>query len=617
MIQITYFDTSYAVIVFFMLLIDILLVYRLTKTSGFGKSERWILLLLGAAVICASSDALSVHVGNRAGYWPAYILNALFDLSTECIGFFFFYYCETIYEAKTFTKKAMVILLSASIILLTIALITSHWTGWIFSIDAQGNYVRGPFYIFFVFIIANGYTLGEMLLCIFRLWKETNKEKRKILRASLCYVVPLVIGTYTQFFLPQLPTSNMGLTITMLLIFMNNQERLLNKQIYDAKRANQAKSDFLARMSHDIRTPINGILGMIEISDQNRDNKELLDKNRQKEKDAAQYLLSLINDILSMSKLESDTIELESVPFDMKELLNSISGIHEVLAAEKGQQFQQICELKEEHRYVIGSPSHVRSILVNIAGNAIKYTSAGGKITMKCEEMCMEEEIIALKFVISDTGIGMSEEFLSHIFEPFTQEHKNAGTVCQGTGLGMSIVKKLVDKMGGTIDIESKVSEGSTFTVILPFKIAASPVGKTEEAKEDVVSIKGMNVLVVEDNEMNLEIVQYFLENAQTKVYTARNGKEAVEQFENSEIHQFDAILMDVMMPVLDGLTATTMIRNLKRKDAKTIPIIAMTANAFVEDIEQCKKAGMNEHLAKPLDYEKLMEVLRKYVKEG
>ena len=382
----------------------------------------------------------------------------------------------------------------------------------------------------------------------------------------------------------------------------------------DARRANMAKTDFLRRMSHDIRTPINGIQGMLAIADHFPDDPEKQQECRAKVKEASGFLLDLVNNILDMNKLESGAIVLEHKPFDLLEVLQEVNNIAEMNAGLRGIKVSVNHE-KIRHRHLMGSPLHLKQILQNIDGNAVKYNREGGSISFSTSEIACAKGMVTFKFVCSDTGRGMSREFLAHAFEPFAQEDTSARTAYMGTGLGLPIAKQLAEMMGGTIEVESEQNVGTTFTTTIPFEIDTAY--ESRDPLKNPVSegdVSGVRVLLVEDNELNMEIAKFILENAGMEVTTAFNGKEAVDLFAASEDHQFDLILMDVMMPVMDGLTATRTIRALERKDARKIPIFAMTANAFSDDIEASRKAGMNEHLAKPLDERTLMNVIRRYV---
>lgn len=395
------------------------------------------------------------------------------------------------------------------------------------------------------------------------------------------------------------------------------REEDLKDALEKANRANVAKSDFLSRMSHDIRTPLNGIIGLLDISEANPQDLELASQNRAKARIAANHLLSLINDILNMSKLEVDNIELAHEAFDIRQLAGDILIITQMRAAESGITLKhEDCSNNIAYPYVYGSPLHVRQIFVNILSNAIKYNKPGGNIFMKIESGKKQGNTIEYICTIADTGIGMSPEFTEHLFEPFSQEKVDARSVYHGTGLGMSIVKALVDKMNGTIAVESELGVGSKFTVTLPFEIAEQKELDNEENAEDVtVSIKDIKIMLVEDNELNMEIATELLKEQGAIVTQVVNGVEAVRLFKESPKGTFDVILMDVMMPVMDGLEATRKIRALDRIDAATIPIIALTANAFYEDVKKCIESGMNAHLSKPLEIEKVVEMIVKYTK--
>ena len=382
----------------------------------------------------------------------------------------------------------------------------------------------------------------------------------------------------------------------------------------EARRANVAKTDFLRRMSHDIRTPINGIQGMITIAEHFPEDLEKQTECREKIKEATGFLLDLVNNILDMNKLESGKIVLEHQPFDLLEVLERINDIARMNAASHGITVK-VDHSGIHHRHLIGSPLHLKQILQNIDGNAIKYNREGGSISCAARELRCVDGRVYYQFVCSDTGRGMSKEFLTHAFEPFAQEDSSARTSYMGTGLGLAIVKQLTEMMGGTIEVESEQHVGTTFKVTLPFELDTEyPKHVQVEAPESEADLSGRRVLLVEDNALNQEIARFMLENAGMKVTTAENGKEAVEIFQDSNAYDFDLILMDVMMPVMDGLTATRTIRALPRADAQTIPIFAMTANAFTDDIEESHKAGMNEHLSKPLDAEKLLATIQRYV---
>lgn len=381
-----------------------------------------------------------------------------------------------------------------------------------------------------------------------------------------------------------------------------------------AEAANEAKTEFLQRMSHDIRTPINGICGMLDVADHYADDMEKQMECRAKIKEASYLLLELVNEVLDMSKLESDEVILEEIPFNLSCISKEVFVVIEQIAAEEN--IRIVWEKKEIiHRDLIGSPGHVKRVMMNILSNAVKYNRANGQIYISCREIPSEQPgMTTMEFVCRDTGIGMTEEFQKHIFEPFAQEDAGSRTKFAGTGLGMAISKNLVEKMGGTITFESKEGAGTTFVIRVPFQIDTDRSGRPETGEKTEVSIRGLHILLAEDNELNMEIAEFLLQNEGAVVTKAWNGQEAVEIFEKSGSGEFDVILMDIMMPVMNGYEAAKRIRSLDREDAQVIPIIAMTANAFTEDRMKAKEAGMNEHIGKPVDGKLLVKVIHELV---
>lgn len=386
----------------------------------------------------------------------------------------------------------------------------------------------------------------------------------------------------------------------------------LRKSAREAQIASQAKTDFLRRMSHDIRTPINGILGMIEIADSHPADIEKLRDCRHKVHEAANMLLAMVNDILDMNKLESGRLEPESVPFDILELLTEVNHLAGIQAPAYGVT-THVKNPPFPVRRVIGSPTFLRRVLLNLAGNALKYNRRGGRIDFSCDKIEIKGDTAYFTLTCADTGIGMSEDFQKRAFEPFTQESNTARTRYMGTGLGLAIVKELVEKMDGTIALESQEGVGSRFSLTVPFTIDHAPQ-EEEKAAKSPVSLAGLHVLLAEDNELNREIAVFLLEKEGMEITACENGAEAVKAFRESPQGYYDLILMDIMMPVMDGYEASRRIRSLPRLDAAVIPIFAMTANAFQDDIEKSHKNGMNEHLTKPLHTEVVLATIRKYV---
>ena len=386
-------------------------------------------------------------------------------------------------------------------------------------------------------------------------------------------------------------------------------QQKLEKALQAAEIANRTKTEFLRRMSHDIRTPLNGIIGLLDIDENHFDDIARVKENHEKMRISANHLLSLINDVLQMSKLEDGSIEFAHEPIGLIELTKDIVNIVVDRAIESGIRWQyERGKTEIPYPYIYGSPLHLRQIFLNIYGNCIKYNRPGGSITTVVDALGVKDGICTYRWTISDTGVGMSREFLEHIFEPFAQEKSDARSIYQGTGLGMAIVKNLVDQMGGSISVKSQEGIGTTFEIILPFEIAPAPEKLSEQQKSFEHSIYGLHLLLAEDNALNAEIAEVLLTDKGAKVSVVADGEQAIKQFASNRPGTFDAILMDIMMPVMDGITATRRIRSLDRADAKTIPIIAMTANAFEEDARQCLEAGMDAHLAKPLQIEKVID---------
>ena len=685
-------STSYSLFVLFLLLVDIVLIRKLSCTPGFGREESWIVKLVTAAALTALSDALCVGIGAAAGFWGNYLFNFTFDAATGYIAYFFFCYWGVRFESRVLADRRLFALFTVPVVVLMFALVASLWTGWIFHIEPDGTYVRGPLFGVFVFVLANGYTVGAILLSVVCYLRKRTPARRKMLIDCVKYVVPLVAGTVLQFYFTSIPSSNMGMTLCVMLVCMDNQERLLQRKTLDAEAANAAKSEFLSRMSHDVRTPINGIVGMIGIARENMEDTARVRDCLEKISGAANQLHAMVSDVLDMSKIETEGLDLTHEPFNLAEMMHGIDGLPQSLAAGKGVAVELADASCLQHPWVVGSPVHVRSVAVNLVSNAVKYTDAGGTVKCSIREVPWSEartvrglkapegEAVFVEFIVSDTGIGMSRDFAKRVFEPFTQERTDGRTTYKGSGLGLAIVKKIVDAMGGVIRLDTELGKGSTFTVMLPFECATQAqiqavqaagraelpdaAGQTapsaaalaaggEEAEPgrdslaegeagsgpgasagafagpsasagasdavaaasasgslQVGSIAGMRILLVEDNALNAEIAQYLLEEAGASVSLATDGFEALETFDGNPVGSFDVVLMDVLMPRMDGLEATRRIRSLARADAGEVPIIGMSANAFSDDVAAAKEAGMDDYVVKPINRERLLAAL-------
>lgn len=394
---------------------------------------------------------------------------------------------------------------------------------------------------------------------------------------------------------------------------MQLQEMEYKRQLLQAaeqeKRANIAKTDFLRRMSHDIRTPINGIRGMVDICRFNLGNREKEEECLDKIMSASGFLLDLVNDVLDMNKLESGEIAIKEEPFELTKIINEVSSVIETQADEQCIDYS-VDRGSIEYDNLIGSSLHLRQILQNILSNAIKYNVQNGSVRFSYSENAADDDTVKVTFICEDTGIGMSEEFQQIAFEPFAQESSNARTAYKGTGLGLAITKRFIEIMGGEIEFISRQNVGTEFTIILPFKINRN-VTEAKNSKYDAqMSIEGLKVLVAEDNEMNMEIVSFILDNAGARTVGVSDGREALDTYMNSDANEYDVILLDIMMPVMDGLETAEKIRKSGREDAGTVIIIAMSANAFYDDIERSIKAGMNTHIAKPIDADELVNII-------
>jgi signal transduction histidine kinase/BarA-like signal transduction histidine kinase len=445
----------------------------------------------------------------------------------------------------------------------------------------------------------------------------------------LLFVPTKVLGVQTTEFMNSVILYFIGIVAAAVLIFavliiviMTNKNdrkmlaqqkknnQLLEQAAEEARTANAAKSEFLAHMSHDIRTPINGIIGMTGIAIKNRGNQERIDDCLHKINGAADHLLTLINDVLDMSSIESGKVLVAHEPMDIRTMLNNCFSIIDGQMVSRELKF--VKELEElQYPFVYGDELHLRQVFINILGNAVKFTPDGGTIWFRTRETLLDNNTVKYHFEFEDTGIGISEEFQAKIFDEFSQEEKGGRTHYQGTGLGMAISRKFIELMGGTIQVRSKLGEGTCFTVELTFEIDHNY--KAKVAGDRTAQLQGMRVLLVEDNELNMEIAKEILEEEGVYITEAADGQMAVNLFTASEPGSYDAILMDIMMPVMNGYDATKAIRASKHPEAETIPIIAMTANAYREDVEMAKEAGMNAHVAKPIDVDLLLSILEQY----
>ena len=503
------------------------------------------------------------------------------------------------------------------IIPLTISVIvifSSVFTEKIFYFTNDNIYHHGPFY--FVYIIA--YFAGVLYMVVKVILVSKKKGFHDILVLFLSFSL-LLAGMIIQALYSNIRidwcAAAMASTLVCLNYLTQDQKKAvedMKKAMDEANMANKAKTNFMGRMSHDLRTPINGIMGMAQIAKKNLGNEEVVSDCLDKIDSSNRHLMSLIGDILQMSSLESGGITLSHESFDIVETLSDSIEMLSTAAKDRGVRIIDDDYENIKYRKVIGSPSHVRQVVTNIISNAVKYNKMGGFVEVKTSVIGDSEGKVTYRFAFSDTGLGMSDDFLKKIFEPFSREDDENILKRQGSGLGMSIVKDLVTLIGGNITVISEKNIGSVFTVDIRFDIDSESEAK--ESDDDTPdSFEGKRVLLVEDNDLNQEIALYMLKEKGFEVDTADNGKEAVGKFLSSKPFFYNLILMDIMMPVMNGLEATRAIRSSGRSDS-SVPIIAMTANAYEEDKKECIEAGMNEHIAKPLEESEIMAAIRRNI---
>lgn len=479
-------------------------------------------------------------------------------------------------------------------------LLVSQFTNLLYYFDELNIYHRTKLYP-----LAQVTGAASIVIYAYILWNNKDKMARNEFLAACLYMALPTICTVVQTFFYGFPFQALSLIVTGWILFLSREIDVRNR----LEQALSSKDEFLSKMSHDLRTPLNGILGIIEIDNNYSDDVKLLRDNRAKAKVAAEHLLSLLNDVLELSKLDNNKVVLAHEAFDMRELLKDVITISKMKADDyKITMVLDYDELNLNNYYVYGSPLHIKRVLINIIDNSIKYNKEDGKVVFSVAEDLKEDKVV-YKFVIKDTGIGMSKKYIEHIFEPFSQE-RNDKDVSKGTGLGMSIVKNLIELMNGSIKIESIEKEGSTFIVNIPFEIA-----KQVEEKEECAltkDISGKHILLVEDNDLNREIAKTLLSDKGAIISEAIDGIEALKMFEKSPLYAYDLILMDVMMPNMNGVEATRRIRSLTRIDSN-VAIIGLSANAFAEDIKKVKDAGMNDYVSKPFKIDELVRVIGKY----
>lgn len=616
------YDTKNNILYNFSFIIDVVLDIK-SMAISFELFGAFVSLMLGAFFFLQKNkDEIDRDIMNVVSLGALLLISDsmtyLYDGVTTDVGFiinklatFLVYTCN--YTLLTLFGKCLIDYIKPNkkqrcvfcvvficIIISLIMLVASQFFDIIYYFDEFNVYHRTNLYFLsqitsFIGIFCYGYFL----------LKNKNKMMKNEYYATLCYVVIPSLCTIIQTFIYGFPFQILSLVISGWLLFLTRDLAVRN----NLKQALDSKDSYLSKMSHDLRTPLNGIIGLLDINDNHPDDTELNQRSRDKARVAANHLLSLLNDVLELSKLDSQRAVLIEDPFDLRDVLDEVETISKLKA--ESMNINLICNYKDGLTcpYVYGSSLHMKQILLNLVDNAIKYNKKDGYVELNVNVKRHKEDLITYVFVVKDNGLGIDKEYLDHIFEPFSQENQNFNEYRLGTGLGMSIVKGLVELMKGSISVISKKGEGSTFEVVIPFKIAPEIVKNTKDSK---VSIKGKKVLLVEDNDLNREIAKTLLEDEGVLVSEAVDGLDALKVFEESEIGYFDLILMDVVMPNMNGLSATRAIRELNRIDSN-LPIIALSANAYAEDIKKTKDAGMDDYVSKPFKIENLVEMIDKY----
>lgn len=593
-------------------------------------------------VIDATWGIIGYVAGNiNSGFTNLYrVMTYMFHLMAALSSAFIAWYAVSFFKMEKKSHLAFKIVRIAIFTIQLALIVQNFWTSSFFTISNEGVYNgtaqirRIAFYLQFMQylpLVAYAITMSIILKR-----RGKNKEGRLHLNGLFFLLIPVVFGVL-QMLYPDGPFYSLGFAGFSVAIYaitvtkqrenyladyhrLDEQKRnqeALEKALETAKEANTVKSKFLANMSHDIRTPINGIMGVVELS-KRTDDPEELKKYLSKIDIASHHLLSLVNDVLDMSLIENKAEQLFK-----EETIDIRTVVDECASIINGQLINREIYLKVNYKNEIKNPIiygdslRLKQIFINILGNSVKFTKTGG-ITFDVEEINSSSiDITKVVFTITDTGIGMSKEFLTHIFEPFAQEANSSRTKFVGTGLGMSIMKQLVDLMGGSVAIESELGKGTKFIVTIPFKVSKEELNTVKNVQnQEEFDMSGLKVMLVEDNELNSEIAKTILEDGGVKVTCCFDGQEAYDTFVNNEPGTFDVILMDIMMPKLNGYQATEKIRAFDRKDAKEIPIIAMTANAFDEDKKQAILAGMNGHIAKPIDFKTLFVEIKKNLRK-
>lgn len=590
-------------------------------------------LLVGAAMFFLLDGAWSLIDAGwmHARYTVCYLINFFYFLIAGCLPYVWLVYTVRSGANPEFGKRWLRILIVMPLCVYLCFLFTNHFGRWIFFIDEAGKYRRGHLYVLQP-LLSYGYFAIPAIRTLIAFFKKGPGENDKVKQSMVSFVfVPIIFGIL-QIVFQGTPWLCIGITIAILQLYlytlsvdeMNHEleyQELLEKKNQDlsdalarAEDANKSKSIFLNNMSHDIRTPMNAILGFARIAKDNVGDKERVEDCLDKVLSSGDYLLHLINEVLDMARIESGKMTIDEKPGSLKEQVDYLDSLFRNSMEEKGLDFTVKTQIEDEYLYV--DELRLNQICMNLISNAQKYTKPGGQVFFECKQLGKEQDgRVPFVFCVRDTGIGMSKNFLEKLFGAFERERRVETGQIQGSGLGLSITKNIVDMMNGSIEVKSELGEGTEICVYLSFRPDEGAQAKALKKELADVDFTGKRILLAEDNALNSEIAQVILGEVGFLVDVAPDGADAVNMLKNSEPGYYDLILMDIQMPYMDGYKATQIIRNSGVPGHKDIPIIAMTANAFEEDRKKAKECGMNEHIAKPIDVEKLIEVLKVVLK--
>lgn len=618
----------YSVMAFICALIVCIIYYGSSK-SIMPKSTRHKMIYAWIIFFCMQDSIWGLFA---SWVWRSdtllYVSSYVFHISAILSPIFWTVYFLSRVDIDRRWKKFYLMVTSLLTVIQFGMLFANIFTKYMFYVDDHGFYTTTPYRSIMFYMQFITYIIMAVITLYAYFMYESGTNKNTLFALSLVTLSPIGFGIF-QMIYPDAPYDSVGFAVGCVVIHcflsieyehqiytLEELKKNLDEALQSAKSANKAKSTFLFNMSHDIRTPMNAIIGYTNLAQDHLEDTEKIKEYLVKIGQSSEHLLSLINDVLDMSRIDSGKVKINQGKEDLTEIMDTLCNI--VQPDVESRQIEFVMDVDIEDRIVICDRLRLNQVLLNVVSNAIKYTDIGGKVAVHVEEEPLRDSAAAkYKFIISDNGMGMSDEFLSTIYEPFTRVQSSTVSGIQGTGLGMSITKSIVDMMRGTIDIDSMEGEGTKVTLEFEFKLGYDlGVDGQSLSRKKEYSFTGKKILLVEDNEMNLEIAEEILKDAGFEVDTANDGTVAVEKMKNAVPGQYDLILMDVQMPIMNGYDATKAIRKLPNKKIANIPIFAMTANAFDEDRKEAMDAGMNEHITKPLDIMSFKKILSRYLSQ-